>query len=402
MEFWIYDLGNLFQSVNIFPEKKMSKEEKLNSLTRLTIIISLLIMFRRPFLGFSIFLIIIILIIAIGISSDCVETFQENFSKKMPIYKKQLSNFFDSRSHSAARSAAHEGEKVEFALQAGAASPHHGSPIPDCNLSSCDDDLIPLEKQISNNQKLAGYARGKINIPPYIAPPSFSDSWKNNAFAEKSQINTERNFDPVSSGYYDDAWCGECDSVPACERSSSTEGVPSGHPHRSCAARSAALCDATIPQFIFEKKMPERKTKLPVISNLGISEVLNWKEEASEKSVSCEPYKKLPVAYDTIYDPRFTGYASNNRMYLDDLNQQPKFDYSDIERITMPGIYRNNIDFYPYASRKNADKIYLENTLNYRRELQDLYMRKRNSEMWQLKEAPLRTSRQVGTALTRI
>jgi hypothetical protein len=27
--------------------------------------------------------------------------------------------------HSAARSAAHEGEKVEFALQAGAASPHH-------------------------------------------------------------------------------------------------------------------------------------------------------------------------------------------------------------------------------------------------------------------------------------
>jgi hypothetical protein len=30
------------------------------------------------------------------------------------------------RMHSAARSAAHEGEKVEFALQAGAASPHRG------------------------------------------------------------------------------------------------------------------------------------------------------------------------------------------------------------------------------------------------------------------------------------
>jgi hypothetical protein len=51
--------------------------------------------------------------------------YQKNFTKPEPHYAAKPHKL---TSHSAALRAAHEGEKVEFALQAGAASPHREAP----------------------------------------------------------------------------------------------------------------------------------------------------------------------------------------------------------------------------------------------------------------------------------
>lgn len=112
-----------------------------------------------------------------------------------------------------------------------------------------------------------------------------------------------------------------------------------------------------------------------------------------------------------VFDPRFSGYADNDRHYIDEMTGQPRFDYSDIDAVKMPNyITRNNIDFIPSAPRYGseggcseeeegegrrdyrdvANDAFLQATLRQRTELQERLLRKRNAEMWQLRVAPIR------------
>jgi hypothetical protein len=116
----------------------------------------------------------------------------------------------------------------------------------------------------------------------------------------------------------------------------------------------------------------------------------------------------MDVTMTDVYDPRFSGYGTSYRSYNDPLLGNTKFYYDDIDSIRMPNyITRSNIDFAKYADHygplKNFNRNGNENTnrikalaqdtflrcsLQQRTELQERLMRKRNSEMWQLRKYP--------------
>jgi hypothetical protein len=163
----------------------------------------------------------------------------------------------------------------------------------------------------------------------------------------------------------------------------------------------------------------------PISSNIGIS--FNQQFEP----VTCKKNKKGEITYTThdprqfegeplpyenfdtpsennVYDPRYEGYGTSYRTYVDDQLGQPRFFYDDIDAIRRPNyITRNKIDTFAFAPTYGpmppneeikglngsitalADNQFLEDTLKQRTELQQRLMSKRNKEMWQLKVKPL-------------
>lgn len=110
------------------------------------------------------------------------------------------------------------------------------------------------------------------------------------------------------------------------------------------------------------------------------------------------------MSESTVYDPRFTGYGSNDRAYEDPTTGQTRFFYDDIDAVRMPNfIARSNVDVFPWAVQYGSDAgvcygdgykqlandTFLDSTLKFRTELQQRLMRKRNAEMWQQRVAPI-------------
>jgi lipopolysaccharide assembly outer membrane protein LptD (OstA) len=121
--------------------------------------------------------------------------------------------------HSAARSAAHEGEKVEFALQAGAASPHHAGPkTSDPNVfDKFLRDYISVYHIFLPHKTQANYSRERFRC--YTLKRKTLDLFFNNFSKDKS----------LPKPYI--AWCGE--AAPACKANSTFSPL--------CAALRAAL-----------------------------------------------------------------------------------------------------------------------------------------------------------------
>ena len=117
------------------------------------------------------------------------------------------------------------------------------------------------------------------------------------------------------------------------------------------------------------------------------------------------------IAEHNIYDPRFTGYGTSYRSYTDKNLGNTKFYYDDINSVKMPNyLVRSNIDFAMYADsygplsnenkngnintdniRSLAQDSFLRASLEQRNSLSESLMRKRNSELWQLRKFPSRT-----------
>jgi hypothetical protein len=115
-----------------------------------------------------------------------------------------------------------------------------------------------------------------------------------------------------------------------------------------------------------------------------------------------------PVNVSNIYDPRFNGYGTSYRAYTDKNLGQTKFMYDDINAIKMPNyISRSNIDFEKYADsygplkegeefgnkyndiiRPLAQHSWLQSNLDQRNSLSESLLRKRNSEMHELRKYP--------------
>ena len=166
----------------------------------------------------------------------------------------------------------------------------------------------------------------------------------------------------------------------------------------------------------------------PVNSNIGISFTQQFPPVTCKRDPLTDelhytehdprifiPKKKIPtlptVTESNVYDPRFTGYGTSYRAYTEDVTGQTRFYYDDINSIRMPNyITRNNIDHTSFGDsygplydgnacgntdtseiRALANDEFLRATLQFRTELQERLMRKRNSEMWQLRKAPIRT-----------
>lgn len=159
----------------------------------------------------------------------------------------------------------------------------------------------------------------------------------------------------------------------------------------------------------------------PIVDNIGISYDQQFLPKVYEKvesgvrrtdrdPLSNPPPEEIieepnePDIYNT-YDPRFTGYGTSYRNYVDDVTGQPRFPYDDVNSIRMPNyITRNKLDTHDFGEvygpmgssgiglnqiRDLANNAYTEDVMTHRTELMERLLRKRNSEMWQLREAPI-------------
>ena len=127
-----------------------------------------------------------------------------------------------------------------------------------------------------------------------------------------------------------------------------------------------------------------------------------------------EPFTENEATESNIYDPRFTSYGTSYRSYTDDVVGQTRFYYDDVNAIRMPNyISRSNIDNQKFADsygpiqennefgnkyhsviRDLANNAFLDNSLEFRNDLQERLMRKANARAWQRRDAPINTNGQ--------
>jgi hypothetical protein len=118
------------------------------------------------------------------------------------------------------------------------------------------------------------------------------------------------------------------------------------------------------------------------------------------------------VSVYNVFDPRFSGYGADDRHYLHPTLGQIRYDYADVDAVRRPNyIVRSKIDscvtqfgdgYGPQRvdqrtlneNRALAEQAYVHNHLAFRNDLQESLMRKRNSEMWQVRQGPKYTTRQ--------
>lgn len=122
-----------------------------------------------------------------------------------------------------------------------------------------------------------------------------------------------------------------------------------------------------------------------------------------------QPKPRPQPSIDNIYDPRFNGYGSAKRCYMDNVTGQPRFAYDDINAVKMPNyITRSKIDtqgfsevYGPVAGvgkslneiRPLAQDAFYRDSEQFRNDISVAAMRKMNAAMWQRRQAPLSVSR---------
>ena len=113
--------------------------------------------------------------------------------------------------------------------------------------------------------------------------------------------------------------------------------------------------------------------------------------------------------FDNVYDPRFYGYGTSYRAYIEPVTEQPRFMYDDVNAIRMPNyIVRSNIDHIKNADsygtleesnkngienfldlRKRVEKEWVDNSITFRNDMMERLMRKRNNELIQSRSMPI-------------
>lgn len=324
-----------------------------------------------------------------------------------------------------------------------------------------------VEKQmLSKNNRLQGGQNPKTLIPPMVTRPAYDIEWRKNSMIVPNVINSETNeaisksgFMPVPGGdvtfsmiqprrertiaekklqsdiensevienfnldYGSANWD---DRVLAAngydaEQFKSNKypaNVPRGYCGRDPALQShnESLFTTSIqPGVYYTNQVAE-----PINSNIGISFQQQFlprtynKDNGNLSIVDHDPNFAPPadeiIEYpeepkpENVYDPRFNGYGTSYRNYVDPMTGQPRFPYDDINAIRMPNyLVRSKIDTHVFSDtygpmqnsglslndiRQKAQDVYLEDTTNFRDDMMSRLMRKRNAELWQIKQFP--------------
>jgi len=127
------------------------------------------------------------------------------------------------------------------------------------------------------------------------------------------------------------------------------------------------------------------------------------------------PFPKTDEPLRTeVYDPRFTGYGTSYRSYLEPMTGQTRFYYDDVDQQTRYNyLTRNNVDFANFGTSVGpindrslqgqslysyADQTYSDSQVSFRNEMQQRLMHKNSNREWQQRIAPIstRNMRQAG------
>lgn len=204
-----------------------------------------------------------------------------------------------------------------------------------------------------------------------------------------------------------------------------TSGLPSNFPSGNCQqdSRLKRYNENLFTQTITPDNYMNTQILEPVNTNIGISfqqqfePVSTYRDQNGKMYVQRDPRIQVPEQprapvetdpLDNIYDPRFYGYGTSYRSYIDDVTGQPRFMYDDVNAVKMPNyVTRSKIDFLPYADtygpvtageeagnaytsniRSLAQDSWLRNSLQFRDDMTEMLMRKPNAVNWQRRMYP--------------
>ena len=206
-------------------------------------------------------------------------------------------------------------------------------------------------------------------------------------------------------------------------------GLPSNYPAGNCVQdpKLKRYNENLFTQTVTPGVYTRSQVIEPINSNIGISYQQQFEPvtcKRDEKGLQytahdpriVEPAEDEPPAeiveqatYDNVYDPRFYGYGTSYRSYLDPNTGQTRFIYDDVNAIRMPNyITRSKIDHLPYADsygpvkegsefgnvhnpniRALAQDSWMRDSLQFRNDITERRMRKINADAWQRRVAPL-------------
>ncbi|CCV02413.1 hypothetical protein IIV31_041L [Armadillidium vulgare iridescent virus] len=167
---WTDDINSLFKEWAVFPTENMTKEEKLNAITRLVIAVSVvLLLFGKKDISLYVLLIGLLLVIVINSQN-------------------QIENF--------------EFDESDTGNEEGMPSSGGRAPIYTCNVTYYPTLVSGNSANIIHkNSALSGPQNPKTLIPPPIAPPLADlDTWKANEWTTHSHINSRTVQDEDETG----------------------------------------------------------------------------------------------------------------------------------------------------------------------------------------------------------
>ena len=465
-ECWIDSAKALFNECVIFPHSKMNLSRRINSISRLLFCIAILLLLFEIFDTEKIiiyFLTALLIIILIYYKEkDKMEsrrqlTSQENFEITYPMTEQPILECSTQKAR--INYNCKKSDENTFVLQKKLIKEN----IKQNDYSKKNDYNIPQYNKnfasMTDNQCLVGGPNPKTLVPPIIAPPLASfENWKNTDSYGMSMINEKKNTYYQESGNALDEsvscntnyskpksyYCGYKKNKPETSYNRLNEAQPAVLPPREMTkgeptttkepfvfpyeVKSKEVNNNTDNLFhknfktnpMFHKKYNEdiftetitpgnykmNTRNEPINSNIGISIAEQFEEPNYEM---IEPFEDVNTA--NVYDPRFYGYGTSYRGYVDKNLGQPRFYYDDVDAIRMPNyITRNKIDVMPFGDScgadntggnkfhgnitELADKHYLDSAMQFRTEMQDRLMRKINANQWQQRMYPINTNGQ--------
>jgi hypothetical protein len=269
-----------------------------------------------------------------------------------------------------------------------------------------------------SNKDFSGPANPKTFITPVIAPQITDlDHWGVNNLINHSHINTQGQWDTHLSGYN----TSNCDSILPKKEEIGTiiEDFQMSDPYNNIQEYNKNLSTQTIQPGVYTMS----EVIEPINSLIGISSVHkfqplssdidqpnnnNYLEHNNDTQILSEPDCHVSgITESDVYDPRFSSYGTSYRGYTHKKTGQPRFYYDDINSVRMPNyVTRSNIDHLKYANtygpinndnqnmndiRDQVQDSFLSASLDHRNDIMERLMRKRNSEMVQIRKYPKRT-----------
>ena len=269
---------------------------------------------------------------------------------------------------------------------------------------------------VTLNQALAGTANPRTLVKPTIvAPITQLDYWRTNPTVTYSRLNTKTTKYPKLAGWSES----DIFAIPLQPNIYTETDV-----YQPINATNGI---AIVPQFpnttiLFETPTNDIYYDTNTKANyITVNETPELIENYTSMGPSCGTNKGCegvdvrPIVIDTepnnnsVYDPRLSGYGSDNRTYLDEQLGQNRYFYDDIDAIRMPQyLTRSKLDscLTPYgdtygevnagnldllSTRVAAEQSWVDNSLAFRNSMMKSLMRKRNEEQVQKRMAPKNT-----------
>lgn len=465
---WIDDTNALFTEYSLIPHSQMKLACRINCITRLLLSTAILLLLFKIFnteLVIIYFLTALLIIIIIYYKEkEKMERYTENFEITYTPPPSQKPTLDCKTNQARINYNCTKADENTFVLQNKLIreniKQNDYTPKNNYNALEYNKNFATM----TDNQSLVGRANPKTLVPPIIPPPlTCLEDWKNDNSYGYSIVNEKKNpyykesgYDIDGSAYCEKNYktpgsyiCAQKKNKPASSYNKLNETQPNILPPKpNMTPEPSGQAPAEIKEtFVFPyeikskevtnntdnlfhkgfKKNPMFHKKYnedlftetvspgnykmntrnePINSNIGISIAEQFEDPNYEM---IEPFENVNTS--NVYDPRFYGYGTSYRGYVDKNLGQPRFYYDDVDAIRMPNyISRNKIDVMPFGDAYGpdndggnkyhsnitalADKHYLDSSLQFRTEMQDRLMRKVNANQWQQRMFPINTNGQ--------